>query len=452
MLAQVGTHTVSALAASPPLHHRFPNVSSIAFTTFFSTLIRPDPKVTDELFSSFIFLDVRHMSNLKSLDLRTARHLTFASIVALCRYCTRLESLMLPLCMSEAHALGPLAALPRLQRLCIDELPSNATSLADLARLTGLTGLSWWRSGHDYGEPDPMTVPSTLVRLRYLRIEKLLNGMGDDVIRFADTARLPCLNHLRLRFLTSHCSQLAASASLSTICCDRLDLFPRDEEGHEITDAADLHVKPVASVTRVSIRTHSVPKEQLELCLRLFPNLSALTCTVGADECIKLLADRVPGLRGLTLNRYSRLTAAGLQHIAKLTALERLCLSVEGLSDWDVLCLVDAGPLSLRRIELRVHGDGVSDATGAILARLPALTEIVFLGCRRVTQTGVAMLIDSAPVLLRVAIRNCGTDAAGIDLCRQRAAAAGKRVQIVYLVDDQAEDDPTHPFPKTMAD
>lgn len=77
----------------------------------------------------------------------------------------------------------------------------------------------------------------------------MIHNPRDGVIRFSDIAKLKCLNRLRINSLTSACSQLAASTSLSTISCMSLDLLQRDVDGNIIVDAK---VRLVASVTRVS--------------------------------------------------------------------------------------------------------------------------------------------------------------------------------------------------------
>lgn len=443
MRLQVSDDTISALAASPPLHQRFPNISSIFITSFWQT---GHTDLDDALFSSFISLDARHMARLKSLDLRNARCLTFDSIVALCQ-CTSLETLSLPCSREELpdHALGPLTALPRLQRLCFVHLPCNDMLLADLGRLTGLKALRLRYNDDDEGVPATMTVPSTLLQLRYLHIENLERDRSARVIRFADIAWLPRLTHLCIRSLTSSCRQLAASTCLTTISCETLNLVPRDAADLAILDAIDSRVKPVASVTRLCVKAFMVDIMHLARGLRMFPNLLSLSCSLYSDHCFELLADLVPGIRDLTLNRNSRLPAVGLQCLAKLTALERLCVVSSNIPDLEAHGFVDGGSQSLRRIELH-RCNGVSDAIGTTLAMLPALVDVVFVACKQVTQAAVQVLMDSAPALQRVAIDSCGLDAAGIAQCREHAASAGGRVRVVSAV-PVTGDDSMDPFP-----
>lgn len=72
----------------------------------------------------------------------------------------------------------------------------------------------------------------------------------------------------------------------------------------------------------------------------------------------------------------------------------------------------------------------LTDDLVASLARLPALTEVVFYVCERVTAVGVAELVANAPVLQWVQFDRCGLTSGDLVQCRQRADAAGKQVQI----------------------
>lgn len=126
-------------------------------------------------------------------------------------------------------------------------------------------------------------------------------------------------------------------------------------------------------------------------------------------------------------------TAAGLQHgLSCLTALEQFTVDFpEALTDDDLFGLVDACLPSLRRLEFR-HCGSLGNFAVSLLERLSTVQEIVFIYCSCVPATGIsALLVHDAPSLQRVVVdEECGLDAAGLALCRQRAAATERSVKI----------------------
>lgn len=254
----------------PPLHQRFPNVEVLAIRrqTWYELYTTEEGAVIDDTtFASFALSDARHMARLRHLDLSLATMLTAASIAVLC-HCTQLQSLRLPVANVSDFSLGPLAALPRLERLLMDNVPCNATSLADLARLTRLTALSW-RHVADGQQAEKLNVQSTLVGLRYLN----LTTYGDDdyspgMVHCADVARLPQLAEFEVYHVDNSIDQLSACISLSSLTCRMMELSTSDD-GSDTT--------PYTSVKIVNAGF----LEGAAHCLQLFSQLESITCKVS---------------------------------------------------------------------------------------------------------------------------------------------------------------------------
>lgn len=159
-----------------------------------------------------------------------------------------------------------------------------------------------------------------------------------------------------------------------------------------------------------------------------------------------MLVARAPGLRDLDLRTINDMSPLGLQCLAKLTALTRLCILISPrLSDMHLSRCIQAGGRCLRRLELR-GCINVGDASAIITARLPALTDIIFDDCERVTALGIIELVENAPALQGVAIHCCGLTASDMAECRRCAVPAGKGVNIVSGPGSVKEEDINGPF------
>lgn len=119
---------LSALSAALPLHQRFHNIESIVIICV----------VNDEDCVAFIDRDARYMTHLREFDISNAssyssvpksdEHVSpgFASVAALARMCTGIETLELPISGPTGmpdFILGPLVALPHFQCLTVFDTP-----------------------------------------------------------------------------------------------------------------------------------------------------------------------------------------------------------------------------------------------------------------------------------------------------------------------------------------
>lgn len=120
-----------------------------------------------------------------------------------------------------------------------------------------------------YGRYDPMpppealTVPSTLVCLRFLDLRSHGDCRAPRIIPWEVIARLPELQHLRVDELTAGVCALAACTSLSHMTFSGIGWSPLDEPPE---------LRPLRSVTRLS--AFCVHEDCMVVCLPLFPNVT----------------------------------------------------------------------------------------------------------------------------------------------------------------------------------
>lgn len=394
-VARITNATTTALAASPPLHQRFPNIEGIRFgITFEKTAV-----LSEAAFKAFFMSDARHMARLRSVCLQNCWGIELHSIAVLVEHCPALESLRLPFGTETwpDSNFGVLASLPRLSVLSVYAVPCNNASLADLAKLTGLREFSWTASSDNNG-PNMLTLPPTLTKLTQLAL--LIGYHRDDNVGTAQYGTMGCL-----RSLSNFCvyqvdhtiGKLADCTALSDISCASI----------EMTFGEGLPVVALPSGTRLEFS--GVIRGCIGRCVRMFHNLASFTCWELVDEQLALVGASAPRLRRLCMWR-SRCTNTGLQEcMSRLTALERLeLIAPETLIDDDHFGLVNAGLTSLRHLELTdcVH---LGKFAGTLLARLVGLNEVALIDCPKVNVACISALVVNVPSLQGVVIEGCGT-------------------------------------------
>lgn len=114
---QISPRNDSALATSPPLHQRFPNVASLTVWTIPDGMGIPGPPscLIPQL-DSFFQRDASRMARLRALDVSgIAKSVALPAVIDSVYLCTQLVTLQLPEYM--ANEIGPLAAVPCLEGL-----------------------------------------------------------------------------------------------------------------------------------------------------------------------------------------------------------------------------------------------------------------------------------------------------------------------------------------------
>jgi hypothetical protein len=251
--------------------------------------------------SSLHHLGPTVQAQLKHLKLTGCKQLTNAAVVEISTRCLRLETLHLASCellSDEAFtALGATTAPIQLLNLSGCHLVTDfgVHSLAALRSLTNLD-ISFCKNLLDFSLQSLSTLPS----LQTLNIGgcRLVTDTGVKAL-----ANLSCLKSLNV----SNCVQVG-DASLQQLASAASSLV-----------LESLNLSGCTTITSLGLR------HLAQLPVLSWLNLSS--CTQLNDESVAALASGSDNLRVLRLARLQQLTDAGVQHVAKLPALEHLDVS-----------------------------------------------------------------------------------------------------------------------------
>jgi Leucine-rich repeat (LRR) protein len=156
-----------------------------------------------------------------------------------------------------------------------------------------------------------------------------------------------------------------------------------------------------------------------------FRNLTELRLTLAdldGDDAEAITAG-LPQLREADLSGNPKLGRAGLTALGQHPSLEILRLRMSALTD-DALEGLAEGASSLRLLD--VSESKLTSAAGAILARFPALEELILRGVPLRNEGGEALA--AAPALKRIEAINCGLGASAVSALAGLPAGAQKLV------------------------
>lgn len=427
------------MAAAPPLHERFPNVSRIEMN-----YDPADPAAYVLLLPVFLRADARHMAHLTHVSLSVCT--LAAPVLAALAECASLQSLALPNVQRlPGAALRPLAKLPRMQELALGDVACDADAFAALCSLTALTALRW--------DPGPLPSIVTVVGawpegcvLRSLRV-------GGPACTL-DFSALSCLTALTLDGRVVDNAIMTRVARLPTLLTLTCGSFQVDRP---VSDDPTGGIPPLALLSSLET-THAA--FGTPHALKFFPSLQRIRLS-PVSHFLQSLSVAAPLLREIEIVR-GTWQLDDLASLYRLSELQELSFGSTNfpLEDKDLLSIFEMQPsvlCNLRRLTVSAAYQYTDLALSFLGGCLPQLTELCFatsVSPMQFTAAGLCAVAISAPRLRRVELCGpCGITATQLATCKRATMACGKRVEFVVdgLRAAPAAPAPGHYMPEPFA-
>lgn len=425
--SQITKYNAGALAASPSLHQRFPNVTAIIFMRGI-----PCYRLSYASFAVFVMKDACHFTSLTRLDLSRAINLGFSDIAVLV-HCTALQALSLPVTLSlPDYTLSVLRQLPSLRELSTGLPATSETARAALAQLTQLTSLRvrFLNGGGGGGGGNFLSISDQHgesflhALLPFSQLSALDVNYCQGVFPVGMEG-LRALTSLTLEgYLIEDCDleHFTNMEYLRCFACGKLCLDAETVEDEHIF--ASVTLLKACKYVSVSLRL-----------LSWFPRIESVSYVLASDLEIVSSAARLQHLGVKSEDGVDLSTE--LVHLSRLAKLESLCINgSQGVfTDVVVLSLLhSAGALrQLRGLRLESCADLTDFSLSLVAMCLTRLTELSFEKCRGFTAAGVSTLMYASPRLQRVCINSARFSAEDARACRALASAVGKSVGILHV-------------------